>query len=58
MSQKLVSLVSVVSVVRYITVPSQGPLDENSHSTPAQHNHSQLKKVPLACEVKPTQRLQ
>lgn len=54
MSPKLVLLGSVVLVVRYVTVPSQGPLDENSHGTPAQPNNSQLKKVPLNREVKPT----
>lgn len=49
----LVSLVFVVLIVGYVTVPKQGPLDEDSHGTPAQKDDSQLKKVPLAPEVSP-----
>lgn len=39
-------------VVGHITVPKQGPLDEDSHGAPAQQNDGQLKKVPLAPEVR------
>lgn len=47
----LVSLVFVVLVVGHIAVPKHGPLDENSHSTPAHQNDGQLKKVQFAPEV-------
>lgn len=50
----LLSLVFVVLVVSHITFPDHGPLDEDSHGTPAEQNDGQLEKVPLAPEVSPS----
>ena len=43
----------MVLVVGHITVPQQGPLDEDSHGAPAQQDDGQLKEVPLVPEVSP-----